>query len=427
MINPNNVQMLHKRLMDYFCNSEFAITKDISKSVYELILENVDCDYVKLIGALETLIDNRNGNIAREFKDAGNVFDVSRNGAPAPCYVKGFMSGEYPMLYFFDENEKHPSFKIKSLKNQKSQGYTLKLETSITPEGLSSSRKALTDDENSYFLRVCELNFDKNGYELIDGMQAKTNTQQEQVLDKEMLCDDYRMFYTFLENTLERNGVNTLGPLTPTKFDLIFSVFYQSFRNVAKFDNEISMSDLVKMMNLVFVGDSSFVEPKFKPDGTIKSNNYTPAVDVILDDYAKSHEHKNFDVDMYDEKTNRHLNFKVTKSQGYMSVAVNDAMNNQSLASYLLGATNNGFTLFRNLRGNECKENGARMFTLNLSDNMFRLSIKRDIPQVKEVSEDVVLKVMPSGELVISSVIYRDTKYNSKQLADESEVQQKQA
>lgn len=427
MINPNNVELLHKRLMDYFCNSEFAITKDISKAVYGLILENVDCDYLKLVGALEVLTMNISGNIAREFKDTGNVFDVSRKGAETPCYVKGFMSGDYPMLYFFNESEKNPTFKIKSLKNQKSQGYTLKLETSITPEGLSSHKTFSDDEDKSYFLRVCELNFDKNGYELIDGMQAKTNTEDEQLLDKEMLCDEYRIFYSFLENVLRKNGIDSLGPLTPTKFDLLFAVFYKNFRNVSKYDNEINMTDLTRLMNLVFAEDSSFVNPNFVRDNTIKRNNYSSAVDMILDDYAKSHNHESFDVDMIDEKTGNPLNFKVTKAQGYMSIAVSDVMKNSALSNYLLGATSNGFTLFRNLREGACSENGARMFTLNLSDNMFRLSIKRQTPQAKEVSEDVVLKVMPNGELVISSVSYRDMKYNSKQMIDESELQQKQA
>ncbi len=425
MINTEKIKVLQQKITGYFQNDDFAISNDIGKSVYELIFENVDCDYSKLAAALDVLTAYKKGNIARDFKQAGNVFDVSRNGAVAPCYVKGFVSNGFPMLYFFAEDERKPSFKIKSQKNQKAQGYTLKCETTIRPEAITST----TAEDGSYFLRLCEINFNDKGFEVIDGMQAKTNSKQETALDKEMLCDDYKMLYTFMENVLEKNKANFLSPLTPTKFDFIYSVFYHAFRGATKYDDEICMTDLVRLMNLVFTGDSSFVGKENLKDSTVAENNFTPAVDIALEDYQASNEHKNVDIELLDRENARMLNFKVTKSEGYMSIHVTDALTNKIYSTYLLGATNNGFTLFRNLANGTNEENQARMFTLNLTDNTFRLSIKRDIPKIKEVSEEVVMKVTPDGELSINSVEYRDVKYKdqSANVADGSELQQKQA
>ena len=56
MILSMKSQSLHKRLLDYFSNDKFDITEDVSKVLYDLILQNVDCDYDKLSLALGQLL-----------------------------------------------------------------------------------------------------------------------------------------------------------------------------------------------------------------------------------------------------------------------------------------------------------------------------------------------------------------------------------
>lgn len=426
MIDSNQIQALDKRLVNYFQNGEFKICDEVGSVLQGLIFENIDCDFQKLTYAVDELISNRRLNSSVLFIDEGNVFDISKNNSQ--CYLKGFLSTDnFPILYFFTNNQRKPSFKIKAGISPKTKGYSLKVEKCDNPEILTSYKKSL-DFEDSYFIRVCDINLNNDGYEIIDGMQAKTDTILEEQIYPETFCDGYANFYKFLTGVLHKNKVDSLSRITPTKFDVIYSIFYQKMKDITSFDNEFSFDDMIYMMDMVFNDrKNNPLISAVNSDGTIERNNYSELATEIVNTDTGSKDHKSREIMFINSKTGERMNARVTRSTGYMSVDI-FGKNGKSLIGYLFGETNNGFTVFRGFKDGFCSENQVRVFTLNLSDNMFRLSIKRDRASELGFSEDLVLKCLDDGELSISSVSYKDVKQQTIANGFEiDEMKQKQA
>ena len=136
-------------------------------------------------------------------------------------------------------------------------------------------------------------------------------------------------------------------------------------------------------------------------DITITKSNYDSVVDSILSDS----ENDNTDVkEVFVETSNGNVNkIKVINRNQYMHVDITDAKTNQQVANYMFCGASDGFTFFRDLKGRHNDKKTSKMFTLNLTDNIFKLSVKNNENNMFSDSEDLTVKFTADDEVVLSS------------------------
>lgn len=400
MLTKLKVQNLHERLTCYFDNNKSQTNKALFDMVMNTIIENVDFDVSKLSRALEMLDRMKENNDSTEYKHFNNMFDVSTQASKT--YVKGFLSKGFPMLYFYRQGEDLPFFKIKSLADDSGKNM-IRIETASSAEALSEYKNG-SIEQDSFYVKVIDIKNEKDGYSYNTSTRAKAGKEDPFVMPKDNFPDEYKLFYSFLQGALESNGYDAPDTMGAAKFDFIFLELYEKIKKCVGDVKDFTMADLMLLMNAT-INSQPLNAVGFVDDGTmqINENSFVARAIAELDYDENNRKNKFYSKDL---STKDYYEFSTVQAINYLSV---DIMKNGSpYSSYMMGKTHNGFTLFKSNRGaDKSKGNDFAMLTFNLTDNMFKFAASYDETSHSKSNEEIIMKIMPDGELALSSDIKR--------------------
>ena len=184
----------------------------------------------------------------------------------------------------------------------------------------------------------------------------------------------------------------------------ILSVHLDTLHPLVGDVKDFTMADLMLLMNAT-INSQPLNAVGFVDDGTmqINENSFVARAIAELDYDENNRKNKFYSKDL---STKDYYEFSTVQATNYLSV---DIMKNGSpYSSYMMGKTHNGFTLFKSNRGaDKSKGNDFAMLTFNLTDNMFKFAASYDETSHSKSNEEIIMKIMPDGELALSSDIKR--------------------
>ncbi len=360
-------EILQKMFERYFSDKTINGT-DIIQKIVNTIFQTIDCDLEKLIYSLEQLCNLKQNNMAMNFQQTENEFDVSLN---SNVYVKGFLSNDKPLLYFYKNNEHLPFFKIKSYDNlgkkrivveATNDSSVFKSKTIMNPEFLCDNSFVIRDDY------VCE-NTDVFTHSTVLTKTGRSDGLENKELA--MLNDEEKNFYNFIRNNFIKNGVFLPNDLTQYESEVLIGYFYNTLNSVVSYDNEFDIKDLIYIMNSFIIRDSSQVLNFNENNGLSVAAKYINN-EILKNKFIDD----KFEIKTYG-KTGCPLTIKVSMVSEYISIDITDDVNMENVCNYIACKTNEGFFLFRNVKDpkflKENEKNSA--FTINLSENEIKFTI----------------------------------------------------
>ncbi len=411
MLNNIEVQNLHERLACYFSGNDAPIDESLCDVILEAILENVEIDVSRLSVALEWLDQLKAQNKSTDFRQVDNMFDVSTQ--TSKTYVKGFMSKGLPILYFYKSGDKLPFFKIKSVLGNSTKA--VKIETASSAKVLAEYKNKPIEDD-IFYLKTIDVVSGAGGIETTQKTRMKAGNQDPIIVSKSSYSDEYKLFFDFIQNALKNNGIDVPDTMSAVKFECVFLELYERLKKCVGEVEDFTMTDLVMMMNSV-INDKYFDEKIVVGDGTLRHNNMSLVARAIA---SSGYSEKNRRATYYatGENSQEQDVFSVVKASNYASIDIK--RKDAPYVSYMMGMTNQGFTLFKSYRGQNKEKGDFAMLTFNLTDNLFRLSASYEKVVNSKPAEDVIMRVSNNGEIELSTVSYTET-------ANEMSVVAKQA
>ena len=413
MLTDLKLQNLHERLACYLeSNSDEQYDESLYSMILNSIIENVEFDETKLARALDMLNRMKNNNISTEFQQMNNMFDVSTQ--TSKTYVKGFLSKGLPILYFYRYGEDLPFYKLKSVVDDFGQE-KIKIETANTANVLAE-RKHKPIDSGSYYVRVLDITKHKNNYTYHNVTRARAGKDDLFIISKDNFPDEYKLFYNFLQASLKNNGIELPDNMSATKFDFIFLEVYAKIKKCIEDVPDFSMTDLLMIMHSTINGEQVKTED-YVGDGTFETNmNSLVARTIAASEYDENNRKR--DYQSRSMRSKDEMSFHTVQALNYISIDA--AKDGVPYSSYVMGLTHQGFTLFKSNRNKDKSLNDDFvMLTFNLTDNMFRFSATYDEMASGKASQDIIMQIMPEGEIVLSSDLSR-----GKSKASVEQVQQ---
>lgn len=413
MLTDLKLQNLHERLACYLeSNNDVQYDEALYSMILSSIIENVEFDETKLVRALDMLNRMKNNRVSTEFQQMNNMFDVSTQ--TSKTFVKGFLSKGRPILYFYRHGEDLPFYKLKSVIDDFGQE-KIKIETANTPSVLAE-RKHKAIDSGSYYLRVLDITKHKNNFTYHNVTRARAGDDDLFIISKDNFPDEYKLFYSFLQASLKNNGIELPDNMSATKFDFIFLELYEKIKKCIEDVPDFSMTDLLMIMHATINGQKVSMAD-FSGDGTLETNiNSMVARTIAASEYDENNRKKDYRSRSIRAKDE--ILFHTVQASNYMSIDI--SRGGVPYSSYVMGLTNHGFTLFKSNKNQDKSANDDFvMLTFNLTDNMFRFSATYDEMISGKSNQDIIMQIMPEGELVLSSDLSR-----GKSKASVEQVQQ---
>ncbi len=358
-------QDIIERLAQYFQIKNENAHK-IVEPIYQSLMNNVNLDLQKFNSCLEMLLSLRDNGHMLVFQTENNVFDVS--SVTGNVQVKGIISNNRPVLFFYDKNGE-VFYKIKySTKNGEK---TIIAETSINEYDVTPEKLAKIKVDRFFYSHSDKVIYDDDYFTVRSRTLAKTGKIDEVFMEEDM-CDEYRNFYLFLKNVINSTGKKSLDNLSVIKADFIFASFYQSLKDLCKAEDELSFSELVYLMNAVLNGNTNIIAP-IEADHTISKGKYTVPVTELGEIFSTSKDKRTGAFEIGENENKRTISFCC--SEKYASFHIMDN-NDVEMVTYLIGQTDKGFTLFKAIKDEKMvgKDALSRVFTLNLTDATLRIN-----------------------------------------------------
>ncbi|MBR2391153.1 MAG: hypothetical protein IKB06_01505 [Clostridia bacterium] len=413
MIGLKKQNNIHKSLGTYFRNEREFIPDDVFDFLYSTLIQNIDCDEEKLVRALQYFNHNKKHDDFMDFQCIENKVDISKKNSSVS--VKAFHSKEnLPILYFYRDSGTKPVFKIsKEIEHGKT---VFKVGASSDPE-LLSNYKNLKPTKKSYYLQAWEVETTEDDLIVTSKLGAKTCDDGSFEISKDDLCDEYKNFYNFLSNTVLCEGRNALSKLNPIKADIIFSEFYQNFKELNTSDSGFCASDLVLLMNLIYAGNIDNLTHYNAADCSMQEGRFSGLIDEMLSKEASEDQMDSSIVDFVSE-SGEVFKLKVSRLEKYLSVDFLTA-DNKVKSNYMFTVTNEGFSVFRLLR--DKVENMPKLYTLNLYNNQLKLMVY-DEGSPRENGRETVLTLCENGDVTIVSAMAKTQKLNKNYIFESERI-----
>lgn len=398
MITNNDLTTLNEKIAQYLELNETELTFSITSRILQLLQENVNFDYQKLIYAIESFYVLKNSGSTLNYQDKENKLDISIGDTNIK--VKGFTSKGKPALYFFINDEPKAFFKIKTKEDDN--GKNVIVEMANNSYVLDDYKKGIYHNELSYV--------HQEKFSILNGKLANESTiksfvdgKGELVVDPMFFCDDYLNFYRLINLVLENNNQKKLTKITPSKADLFFCQMYQTMKNVTSKKDEFSFSELVLLIDTVVNDGKSCFSELSKMDNTIERSDFAPMLDNIRSLHNGINKRNITKMDFNISTRNGERVLKTVSADRYMSIDIYSAETGEKLTSYIIGMTDRGFTLFKNASLDD--SDVKRMMTFNVSDNILKLHIDDKYDAEKEFSNlDMIMQIHSDGGLTLDSI-----------------------
>ncbi len=330
-------QLLEEKLKAYFEDKEFDVNGMVN-SFSDLILKYIDCDYTNLIAAIDRFINGRQKGLSSEILSGRTSFDVSIDDSEIK--VKTFFHKGFPALYFYRNGEEGSFFKIKE---------EIKDGAHIFKARYKSSENA----ESQNFERNTEEYIFKNRAAMFTKVHTKkaaaANTENK--IDLLSLADEQYEFLEILKILLNKNNVDFGKNLSSDGKDLIFNELYMKAVEMTGFQEELKVNEILRVLieTLYQKNGASTISRMIDSRGGNASNFY--ANNGLKQNVSVANCGETIMLDVYNSE-------------------------NECVCKYNIFKTAEGFTIYRNYTGKmSSEENPFSSMTINLTDNMLKLSV----------------------------------------------------
>ena len=401
-------QEIVERLARYF-QIKSANAYEIIEPIYQSLMNNVNFDLQKFSSCLEMLLALKDSGFDLVFQTDNNMFDVSSKSGHVQ--VKGIISNNRPVLFFVDRNG-DVFFKIKY--SNKHGQKALIAESSIneydvTPEGLVE-----LEADRFFYSHNDKVVFDENTSTFRSRTLAKTG-KSDDVFTQDDMCDEYKNFYIFLRDVINPVGRKSLENLSIIKADFIFASFYQNLKELCRSEDELSITEIVYLMNAVLNSSVDNVVSPLEADSSIERGKYTVPIVELAQICATTKDKQLGSFEIGEGREKRTINFCC--SEKYASIHILDN-NDVEIVTYIIGQTDKGFTFFKAIKDENMvgKDALSRVFTLNLTDATLRINASAQLNSRKGGDAlESNMEFLKDGEIVLVN-----TKSQTKKLALEN-------
>ena len=389
----NIKQEVVEKLAQYF-QIKNVNAHEIIQPIYQSLMNNVNFDLQKFNSCLEMLLALRDNGHNLIFQTDNNMFDVSSRHSGVQ--VKGVISNNRPILFFYDRNgEVFYKIKYSSKNGQKA----IIAESSINEYDVTPEQLIDYQADRFFYSHSDKVIFDDDTFTFRNRTLAKTGKVEDVFLEEDM-CDEYRNFYLFLKNVISQTGKKSLENLSVIKADFLFASFYQNLKDLCRAEDELSFPEIVYLMNAVLNGNTDIISP-IESDRTIEKGKYTAPVTELAEICATSKDKRLGSFEIGDGEQKRTINFCC--SEKYASLHIMDS-NNVEMVTYLIGQTDKGFTFFKAIKDENMvgKDVYSRVFTLNLTDATLRINASAKLDSRRSGNAlEADMEFLKDGEIVL--------------------------
>ena len=356
MSEQEKLLILAEKLESYLTNNEKKYdSSQMINSIISTIVQYFDCDYTKLIEALESLAHMREIDEFTKYSDVENIFDVSNS--KNQIAVKGFISKGSPILFFYLGNNENPSGVVKTNFDEKTDVFSI--EVSNNADALATYKKEDVNLSNSYVV-VDEFEYSSDKCVTTRNIYAETDSSEKdmfRILDVSDIADEHKNFMVLLNNAMSRKGID-LTKLSGFGADILFLSFYDEIKKMCKNEELLPLADLVYLVNETIYPASQEVK--------VHNSKLISMIDSLsLEGSEKEQKKFSFNVEI-DGKSYK---YDVVRSEKYFSVEVFDG--SVKVCGAMIVSSADGFSFFRS-NGNFAEEE-ISSFVINVSDNKVKL------------------------------------------------------
>ena len=368
-------------------------------SIITSIIQYFDCDYQKLIDALDELIEMKNSNYSTKYAEEANKFDISNT---TKLSVKGFISKGHPVLFFYYNDDPNPYGVVKAVSQDGKDVYSV--EISNNSESLSTYKRKDSVLDDSYVF-VDEYEYSSEGFRSTKNVyvQAGKSKQLENLDFYNMpeIVDEYKNFVFLLYNAM---GENKADPTNISGFgaDILFLSFYDIVKELCGNGNVLTLADIVYFINQTIYDGKGDVK---KPDSKIAD---------LVDEVEVSNKALQKRVIFDTEIDGKILRYEVIKSEKYLSIEVYDE--GEKICGAMIVASPDGFSLFRTNTKNLMVKDAITSFVINLSDNKIKfVTIDENIKNNESGRNfETIISFDKNGRMKLNSTDVILSKYDDK-------------
>ena len=368
-------------------------------SIITSIIQYFDCDYQKLIDALDELIEMKNSNYSTKYAEEANKFDISNT---TKLSVKGFISKGHPVLFFYYNDDPNPYGVVKAVSQDGKDVYSV--EISNNSESLSTYKRKDSVLDDSYVF-VDEYEYSSEGFRSTKNVYAQAGkSKQLENLDfynMPEIVDEYKNFVFLLYNAM---GKNKADPTNISGFgaDILFLSFYDIVKELCGNGNVLTLADIVYFINQTIYDGKGDVK---KPDSKIAD---------LVDEVEVSNKALQKRVIFDTEIDGKILRYEVIKSEKYLSIEVYDE--GEKICGAMIVASPDGFSLFRTNTKNLMVKDAITSFVINLSDNKIKfVTIDENIKNNESGRNfETIISFDKNGRMKLNSTDVILSKYDDK-------------
>lgn len=328
-------QEIKDSLKNYFGEKDLYIDS-IVDSFSSLIFKYADCDYEKVLMALEDICLVPKENLEEE--NHQHVYDVSRDGG-SKMELKTFYHKGLPVLYFCKNGEATSFFKFKKERKNGNLIFRAKYKSDeLEQSNAETFTESYTFIDSGVFYSSSQNKF------------AVAPTRDKVVSVKEFSTEQ-REFLETIKTCLAGNGVKFSGRLSREGAKLLFGDVYKKTKQTTGFDEELQLNEVLRIL-LETVYDNSRLSQASVRIGQSGGNPFE-----FLSNRGEP------------------LKVSVSRSGEHLSM---ETMNSEDkkTAVYMIFKTNEGFTIYRNYMGTmQNFEKDLSTITINLSEDTLRVSV----------------------------------------------------
>lgn len=390
MTEQEYLDVLAEKLSEYLTDDkkEYDSTQMIN-SIITSIIQYFDCDYQKLIDALDELIEMKNSNYSTKYAEEANKFDISNT---TKLSIKGFISKGHPILFFYYNDDPNPYGIVKAVSQEGKDVYSV--EISNNSNALANYKKDKSSLDNCYVF-VDEYEYEEGILKSTKNIYAKTVNNDVPGMfsyyDFPEYLEEYKNFLILLNNALSNSKID-ISKMSGFGADILFLSFYDIVNELCGSANVLPLKDIVYLINQTIYDDKVVFG---KPESDVLKQ--IDLVSIFGEDALQKRVCFDADVD------GKNLRYEVVKSEKYLSVEVFDG--DDKICGNIIVASPEGFSFFRSNTKNEIGEKFIPSFVINFSNDKIKfVTINDDFLKNKNGRRyETLISFEENGEMNISS------------------------
>lgn len=320
------------------------------------IIEMFDCDKQKLVYALELFNRNLETGQNLKFADYLNKILISNS---SEIYVKGFLSKDNPMLFFYSKNDENPFAKITTDFLGGNNKFSVEISNNSNAVADFKKGKAVS---NAYLVNI-DYTYTDGKIEESKNIFAETklveNSKYLNVPDELNSSLEYFNFLNLIKNANQNSKID-LSKISGFSLGILFNNFYDEMKNLCFDEYNLSLENIIYLINSTVYDDSS-VNPLKVPNSKFVQ---------LIESIDKTNEtSQNRKLKIKIDKNSNAVEYDVIKSEKYLSIDVNE--NGKKQCGLMVISTADGFSAF--VSNGNTKTQNKPAFVINFSAGQIKV------------------------------------------------------